>query len=536
MTFEDAGTFFQHAGKDHGMTLDTNNLRLTALNVAIVSQLKQAHSLVCPLCLEGGSSNHREYSTHLGRHLEEIALAALPPGDSDEEEDADSDMDIASEGSQQDEHLASQPQLRRSNFKNVKLVQEAKHYETDALHEAVLAPRSYTRTPKSTPIPNLAAVHQADVAAAFLELTAKGGDRFQSVQCIYCRQVSAKNTSRQQEHLLECITYQTVMKESIPASDLRGKAVDSSNVSRKDQAPEFPTQYISSEATLAGTPIPPEIEWPDGQNPPEPRRARTISRFSTALSSSGAASTAVQDIAKSLARSKEGDIPEIVEMKCSDQTCDKIFNRMCDLAKHEKTHSRPFKCPEESCKYHEKGLATKIGRDHHVNECHSRNPLFYKCNFCGFRTKRERNCRQHQRKKHGWSDRIDAVSNTVNVTLEDQSSNRRPRRTAAPILGDAEYTPAAVKDTEGLRRSSTNTFDVAEDPGRPPIPLHSLSPHQGFEVNIVQPSDDTSKSGLPKLMMEDINSFLANHKAKAGHQKLTDEDLKQFGLTLTVPT
>jgi hypothetical protein len=44
---------------------------------------------------------------------------------------------------------------------------------------------------------------------------------------------------------------------------------------------------------------------------------------------------------------KEGYIPEIVEMKCRDKTCDKVFTRKSDLAKHEKTHSRPFPAQEQ---------------------------------------------------------------------------------------------------------------------------------------------------------------------------------------------
>lgn len=40
------------------------------------------------------------------------------------------------------------------------------------------------------------------------------------MQCIYCQQVRAKNTSRQRQHLLECPTYLNVMKDSIPANNL----------------------------------------------------------------------------------------------------------------------------------------------------------------------------------------------------------------------------------------------------------------------------------------------------------------------------
>src|SRR5271155_1973729 len=41
-----------------------------------------------------------------------------------------------------------------------------------------------------------------------------------SVQCIYCNQIRAKNTSRQRQHLQECPTYLNVVKDSIPANNL----------------------------------------------------------------------------------------------------------------------------------------------------------------------------------------------------------------------------------------------------------------------------------------------------------------------------
>lgn len=110
-----------------------------------------------------------------------------------------------------------------------------------------------------------------------------------------------------------------------------------------------------------------------------------------------------EDVLRSMARRKKGYIPEIVEMKCRDPTCDKVFNRKCDLAKHEKTHSRPFKCPDENCKYHSLGLPTEKERERHYNDKHAKDPVFYKCEFCEFRTKRESNCKQHQEKKHGWN-------------------------------------------------------------------------------------------------------------------------------------
>ena len=76
-------------------------------------------------------------------------------------------------------------------------------------------------TPKTnTPGSGLPAPPLDDVHAAFVEFRAKEEDKCLSVQCIYCNQIRAKNTSRQRQHLLECQTYLNVMKESIPANNL----------------------------------------------------------------------------------------------------------------------------------------------------------------------------------------------------------------------------------------------------------------------------------------------------------------------------
>lgn len=83
-----------------------------------------------------------------------------------------------------------------------------------------------TPKPKTTPKPpntggsSLPAPPLDDVHAAFVEFRAKEEDKCLSVQCIYCNQIRAKNTSRQRQHLLECPTYLNVMKDAIPANNL----------------------------------------------------------------------------------------------------------------------------------------------------------------------------------------------------------------------------------------------------------------------------------------------------------------------------
>ncbi|KAL8860136.1 MAG: hypothetical protein Q9178_003400 [Gyalolechia marmorata] len=110
------------------------------------------------------------------------------------------------------------------------------------------------------------------------------------------------------------------------------------------------------------------------------------------------------DPLRSMARRRKSAQAAVKEVqKCRD--CDKVFKRPCDLTKHEKTHSRPWKCCEKSCKYHAYGWPTEKERDRHVNDKHSASPSMYKCQYrpCPYESKRESNCKQHMEKTHGWA-------------------------------------------------------------------------------------------------------------------------------------
>ncbi|KAK5664198.1 hypothetical protein OQA88_414 [Cercophora sp. LCS_1] len=97
-----------------------------------------------------------------------------------------------------------------------------------------------------------------------------------------------------------------------------------------------------------------------------------------------------------------GAEPAAAPQVCSQ--CRKSFPRLCDLNKHAKSHSRPFKCTVTSCKYHEHGWPTAKELERHVNDKHSRTPRTFKCIYqpCTYESKRESNCKQHMEKKHGW--------------------------------------------------------------------------------------------------------------------------------------
>jgi hypothetical protein len=113
-----------------------------------------------------------------------------------------------------------------------------------------------------------------------------------------------------------------------------------------------------------------------------------------------------EEIMRSMARRKKNPTPEeLAPKKCKEPGCNKEFKRPCDLTKHEKTHSRPWKCPVPSCKYHEYGWPTEKEMDRHHNDKHSDSPAMFQCHFshCPYKSKRESNCKQHMEKAHDWT-------------------------------------------------------------------------------------------------------------------------------------
>lgn len=113
-----------------------------------------------------------------------------------------------------------------------------------------------------------------------------------------------------------------------------------------------------------------------------------------------------EEVMRSMARRKKNASPEeLAPKRCREPGCNKEFKRPCDLTKHEKTHSRPWKCPVKTCKYHEYGWPTEKEMDRHHNDKHSSSPPMYECLFkpCPYKSKRESNCKQHMEKAHGWT-------------------------------------------------------------------------------------------------------------------------------------
>lgn len=70
--------FAEHLAREHGVKLSDHQLH-AALSEAVEYVITPEFTKhPCPLCLQTDWKSRREYTTHVGRHLEEISLASLP--------------------------------------------------------------------------------------------------------------------------------------------------------------------------------------------------------------------------------------------------------------------------------------------------------------------------------------------------------------------------------------------------------------------------------------------------------------------------
>jgi len=245
------------------------------------------------------------------------------------------------------------------------------------------------------------------------------------------------------------------------------------------------------------------------------------------------------DVTRSMARRKKNAEPRIVELKCSDKSCGKIFTRKCDLAKHEKTHSRPFKCDEPSCKYHDLGLPTEKERDRHYNDKHAKNPHYYQCNYCEFKTKRESNCKQHMEKKHDWEyERVKGsgrkAKTTPGATPQTPSMDYSPSvqsPTPSPLLGDG----SSVYESTAGSTFGTPYDQPMQTPYDQPIQTPYDQPMQTFEYST------QVRSGMPLFprpdQLQDFATveYMMGHDPYISHSQLPDDDFQFNDPIVTLP-
>ena len=184
---------------------------------------------------------------------------------------------------------------------------------------------------------------------------------------------------------------------------------------------------------------------------------------------------------RSMARRKKNAKPEIHECP----QCDKEFRRPCDLTKHIKTHDRPYKCPNEKCKYHEFGWPTEKECERHVNDKHSTLPSLYHCLFkpCPYTSKRESNCKQHMEKAHNWV----YVRSKNNGKGKASEVARLPKSSVAASPASTMLTPLTPIAPSPSTTSQSWASGSRHSPMAPPaLPSHFGTPF------MIQPSPDFS--------------------------------------------
>lgn len=163
------------------------------------------------------------------------------------------------------------------------------------------------------------------------------------------------------------------------------------------------------------------------------------------------------------------------------QSCGKQFTRLCDLNKHLKTHSRPFKCPVRECRYHTFGWPTDKELDRHYNDKHSTEPRVFSCLWhdCNYTSKRESNCKQHMEKAHGYNYIRSRAGNKdeespANTPLESGDGGVNP----SPVSHRAKLAVRTVPDV--LLTPSPLSLEQcfsAQPDAASPIGLHDSMPY-----------------------------------------------------------
>ncbi|KAI4647841.1 hypothetical protein J4E93_004252 [Alternaria ventricosa] len=213
--------------------------------------------------------------------------------------------------------------------------------------------------------------------------------------------------------LMEQIRRYASIMAATREKETKGEDLDEMDYSRYDRAADFlfaranQKLYSDEKITLRGgishNGRPVElVREKNGNVIPMSADASNAFRIKRRLSDADEDSMDEDEVTRSMARRRKSEKPGDVMHTCRD--CKKEFKRPCDLTKHEKTHSRPWKCSEKNCKYFELGWPTEKERDRHMNDKHSAAPAQYKCLYhpCTYASKRESNCKQHMEKAHGW--------------------------------------------------------------------------------------------------------------------------------------
>ncbi|CBX95412.1 hypothetical protein LEMA_P025640.1 [Plenodomus lingam JN3] len=289
--------------------------------------------------------------------------------------------------------------------------------------------------------------------------------------------------------LIEQIRRYAAIMAATREKEEKGEQLDDQDYSRYDQAAGFLFRRSANQANLSDEKITLRGGLSHDGHPMELVREKNGQILSIvegagnhrSLSKRGLPGDEMDEdeVTRSMARRRKSEKPGDVIHTCRD--CKKDFKRPCDLTKHEKTHSRPWKCSEPKCKYFDLGWPTEKERDRHMNDKHSAAPAQYKCLYppCTYASKRESNCKQHMEKAHGW----EYVRSKNNGRKKSATSNERsPATPLTPFVG----TPQSV---------SLNTPMTSFAPS-PQLPMMGDFDHYGFGTPALSVQDDFRRDSV----------------------------------------
>jgi uncharacterized C2H2 Zn-finger protein len=208
--------------------------------------------------------------------------------------------------------------------------------------------------------------------------------------------------------------------------------------------------------------------------------------------------------------------------RCLEPGCGKTFVRACDLNKHEKTHSRPWKCSEADCKYHVLGWPSKKEMDRHFSDKHAPAPIMHRCLYapCPYISKRASNRDLHMEKIHNWEYKRSKVTKRgKGASLISAASNARPTvpqpprvlKSPSPLLDRPNPT-----ETSRVSASAVTYVPAAPPPPREVFTSHEVrirdasispsqkraaapSPPRAAEVDVPKQVHETRKEENPRL-------------------------------------
>ncbi|ETS86364.1 hypothetical protein PFICI_00192 [Pestalotiopsis fici W106-1] len=464
----------------------------------------------CPVCQENTFYGDDHFSSHIAKHLEEVALTILPTN-ADSEDGTDADSGLASSESSDVEENEETRKLPMLNIKPLNKVEDLDIVEK--IRAVILEPLS-----------------ERDDFAHFKPWVFRIGELIQPGSILRGVEDALLYIAMVRIKILMVLTVDALsdmVQETSSNAELYQKfsLAVLEQISKASLDLDLSTQIRSGERPYD------KGYFPDAEKSIL-RRARDMEHTGRPLPDPGLETlglTELDDVVRAMMSWRAQDSVFPYTMVCQEPGCGKEFKRDCDLTKHQKTHSRPWKCPIPTCKYREYGWPTEKELDRHWSDKHEEAPtVMYTCLFapCPYKSKRESNCKQHMEKAHGWTYVRSKTSGRKSVLHNEDisSSDTNTLLPATSNLVDKGY------ETPDDHRELVSQIGIELGPGHsselipPPIPSASRAsiPNSGLNAALGDADEDWTKITDLAERRRIQNRIAQRHYRKTLKQRLED--------------